>query len=82
MDAISYTAARANLASTMKNVCNDHAPIIIRRKSDDPVVIMLLEDYNAMRETKYLLRSPENARDLLRSIPELEADNGTERELI
>ena len=82
MDAISYTAARANLASTMKNICNDRAPIIIRRKSDDPVVIMSLEDYNAMRETTYLLRSPENARDLLRSIPELEADNGTERELV
>jgi antitoxin YefM len=82
MDAISYTAARANLASTMKNVCNDHAPIIITRKSDDPVVIMSLEDYNAMRETTYLLRSPENTRDLLKSIAELEADNGTERELV
>ena len=64
MDAISYTAARANLASIMRNACNDHAPIIITRKSDDPVVIMSLEDYNAMRETTYLLRSPENARDL------------------
>lgn len=82
MDAISYTAARANLASIMRNACNDRAPIIITRKSDDPVVIMSLEDYNAMRETTYLLRSPENARDLLRSIPELEADNGTERELV
>ncbi|HCH23390.1 MAG TPA: type II toxin-antitoxin system prevent-host-death family antitoxin, partial [Oceanospirillaceae bacterium] len=38
MDAISYTAARANLASTMAHVCNDHAPIIITRKSEDPVV--------------------------------------------
>ena len=43
---------------------------------------MSLEDYNAMKETTYLLRSLENARDLLRSIPELEADNGTERELV
>jgi antitoxin YefM len=64
MDAISYTAARANLASIMRNACNDHAPIIITRKSDDPVVIMSLEDYNAMRETTCLLRSRENARDL------------------
>ena len=35
MDAISYTAARANLAKTMARVCNDHAPIIITRKSED-----------------------------------------------
>jgi antitoxin YefM len=82
MDAISYTAARANLASTMKNVCNDHAPIIITRKSEDPVVMMSLEDYNAMKETTYLLRSPANARDLLESIAELEAGDGTERELV
>jgi antitoxin YefM len=82
MDAISYTAARANLASTMMDVCNNHAPIIITRKSEDPVVMMSLEDYNAMKETTYLLRSPANARDLLESIAELEACDGTERELV
>jgi antitoxin YefM len=82
MDAISYTSARANLASTMANVCNDHAPIIITRKSEDPVVMMSLEDYNAMQETTYLLRTSENARNILESIAELEAGNGTERELI
>tara|TARA_B100000809_G_scaffold243342_1_gene268269 strand:+ start:557 stop:808 length:252 start_codon:yes stop_codon:yes gene_type:complete len=81
MDAISYTAARANLARTMADVCNDHAPIIITRKSEDPVVMMSLEDYNSMRETTYLLRSPTNARELLESIAELESGKGTEREL-
>jgi len=44
--------------------------------------MMSLEDYNAMQETTYLLRSPANARDLLESIAELEAGSGTERELI
>ncbi len=82
MDAISYTAARANLASTMANVCNDHSPIIITRKSEAPVVMMSLEDYNAMEETTYLLRSPANARNLLDSIAELEAGNGTVKELL
>ena len=82
MDAISYTAARANLAKTMANVCDDHAPIIITRKSEDPVVMMSLEDYNALQETTYLLRSPANARALLASIAELEVGGGTERELL
>lgn len=82
MDAISYTAARANLAQTMASVCDDHAPIIITRKSEDPVVMMSLEDYNAMQETTYLLRSPANARALLASIAELETGGGTERELL
>jgi antitoxin YefM len=82
MDAISYTAARANLAKTMERVCNDHSPVIITRKSEAPVVMVSLEDYQAMEETAYLLRSPANARHLLESIAELEAGKGTERDLI
>ncbi|HCH23391.1 MAG TPA: type II toxin-antitoxin system prevent-host-death family antitoxin, partial [Oceanospirillaceae bacterium] len=49
---------------------------------EDPVVMMSLEDYNAIQETTYLLRSPANARDLLDSISELENGNGTQRELL
>ncbi|WED22856.1 type II toxin-antitoxin system prevent-host-death family antitoxin [Vibrio sp. JC009] len=82
MDAISYTAARANLASTMKKVCNDHAPVIITRKSEAPVVMISLEDFEAMQETTYLLRAPANARRLLESVAELESGNGEERDLI
>lgn len=82
MDAISYTSARANLARTMEKVCADHAPVIITRKNESAVVMMSLEDYQAMEETTYLLRSPGNARQLLESIAELEAGNGIERDLI
>lgn len=82
MDAISYTTARANLAKTMEKVCNDHAPVIITRKSEAPVVMVSLEDYQSMEETAYLLRSPANARHLLESISELEAGKGTEKDLL
>jgi len=82
MDAISYTAARANLSKTMEQVCNDHAPIIITRKRESPVVMLSLEDYQAMEETAYLLRSPANARNLLESIDSLDSGKGIERELI
>ena len=82
MDAISYTAVRANLSKTMEQVCNDHAPIIITRKRESPVVMLSLEDYQAMEETTYLLRSPANARNLLESIEALEEGKGFERELI
>jgi len=82
MDAISYTAARANLARTMEKVCDDHAPVIITRKSETPVVMMSLEDFEAMEETTYLLRSPANARNLLESIAELESGQGIEKKLL
>ena len=82
MKAISYTAARQNLAKTMDKVCNDHSPIIVTRKSSNSVVIMSLEDYESLEETAYLLRSPKNARRLLESIVQLENGKGVEKELI
>jgi antitoxin YefM len=81
MDAITYTAARANLARTMDRVCEDHDPIIITRNSEQAVVMLSLEDYSALTETAYLLRSPANARRLLESVAELEQGGGTAREL-
>jgi len=81
MNAITYTAARSNLAQTMAKVCDDHAPVIITRKAAKPVIMMSLEDYEALEETAYLLRSPENARRLFESITELATGKGTEREL-
>jgi len=82
MDAITYTTARQNLAKTMEKVCDDHSPVIITRKKNDSVVIMSLEDYSALEETAYLLRSPKNTRRLIESIVQLADENGIERELI
>ncbi len=81
MEAISYTYARSNLAKTMEKVCEDHDPVIITRRNESSVVMMSLEDYQALEETAYLLRSPKNARRLLESIAQLESGDGTEREL-
>jgi antitoxin YefM len=82
MKAITYTAARQNLAKTMESVCKDHSPVIITRKTNDSVVIMSLEDYEALEETAYLLRSPKNTRLLIESIAQLEGGQGSERELL
>ena len=81
MDAITYTTARANLADTMDRVCDDHEPIIITRNSQQAVVMMSLDDFKALEETSYLLRSPKNARRLLESMASLEAGAGKERKL-
>ncbi|TLM78047.1 MAG: type II toxin-antitoxin system prevent-host-death family antitoxin [Actinobacteria bacterium] len=81
MDAIPYTTVRARLAEQMDRVCEDHAPIIITRKANSSVVMISLDDYEALEETSYLLRSPRNARRLLEAMAELESTGGTEREL-
>lgn len=81
MDTLSYTAARKNLSRTMEKVCDDHAPVIITRKSERPVIMMSLEDFEALEETAYLLRSPNNARRLLDAVAELGAGGGETRDL-
>lgn len=81
MDTVTYTTARANLASTMNRVCEDHEPLIITRNSEQSVVMMSLDDYKALEETAYLLRSPANAQRLLASVAQLEGGNGREQSL-
>jgi len=81
MDAITYSAARANLAKTMDRVCDDHEPLIITRNGEQSVVMVSLDDYKALEETAYLLRSPTNAKRLLAAVTQLAEGRGTERNL-
>ncbi len=82
MDAITYTEAEKNLTSIMNRVCDDHAPIIITRQSESPVVMMSLEDYSAMEETMYLLKSPANAQRLYKALEKLKEGKYQQRDLI
>jgi antitoxin YefM len=81
MDAVTYTTARANLASTMNRVCEDHEPLIITRNGEQSVVMLSLEDYKALEETAYLLRSPANAKRLIAAMEQLNAGKGKTRKL-
>jgi len=81
MTAISYTAARENLASTMDQVCNDHDPVIITRNRNQAVVMLSLEDFEALQETAYLLRSPANAKRLIESMEALNNGKGIKKTL-
>lgn len=73
MDAITYTAARQQLAQTMNAVCENHAPVIITRQKAEAVVMMSLSDFNSIQETAYLLSNPANAERLRASVADAEA---------
>jgi antitoxin YefM len=81
MDAITYSTARANLATTMDRVCDDHEALIITRNGEQSVVMLSLEDYKALEETAYLLRTPTNAKRLLSATTQLNTKKGVERKL-
>jgi antitoxin YefM len=82
MNAINYSDLRNNLKSTMDEVITSHEPVIITRQKGDNLVLMSYEDYAAIEETAYLLRSPENARRLRESIESYENGKGKEQALI
>ncbi|MDR2488925.1 MAG: type II toxin-antitoxin system prevent-host-death family antitoxin [Desulfovibrio sp.] len=77
MEAISYTAARRNLAATMDRIIEGHDTVIITRQKAGAVVMMSLEDFNGMQETMYLLGNPANAERLRTSIAGIEAGKTT-----
>jgi antitoxin YefM len=81
MKALTYTAARESLASTMDEVCRDRAPIVITRNRDQSVVMLSLEDYESLEATAYLLRSPANARRLLAAVESLAKGKGKQRKV-
>jgi antitoxin YefM len=81
MKTMSYSESRAKYAEVLNAVTDDREEIVITRAGHEPVVIVSLEDYESLKETAYLLRSPANARRLLASIEELETGGGTAREL-
>jgi antitoxin YefM len=81
MRTMTYSESRARYAETLDAVVDDREEVIITRAGHDPVVIVALDDYQSLKETAYLLRSPENARRLLASIDRLEHGGGAEHEL-
>lgn len=81
MRTMTYSESRAKYAETLNAVVDDREEVVITLAGHDPVVMVSLDDYESLKETAYLLRSPENARRLLASISRLEAGEGVERNL-
>jgi antitoxin YefM len=82
MKVLSYSEARQNFARTLDAVVDDAEETVIHRAGHEPVVIISLSEWNAMKETQYLLSDPANAAFLRRGIEELNAGRGEIHELI
>lgn len=81
MRTMSYTESRARYAEVLDSVTEDREEVVITRAGHEPVVIVSLADFEALRETAYLMRSPANARRLLDAMERLEASGGEEHPL-
>ena len=62
MDVVTYTDARASLKDVMDRVIYDHIEVVVTRKKREAVVMISLDEYNAIQETLHLQKSPEIGR--------------------
>ena len=82
MKTLSYTESRARYAEVLDSVVNDREEVVITRAGHEPVVIVSLADFESLRETAYLMRSPANARRLLDAMDRLESGRGEAHALL
>lgn len=81
MDVLTYSDARANLKGVMDKVVNDRTHVVVTRQKAESIVMVSLEDWNAIEETMHLLANRTNAKRLRESIEQLDATCGTEHDL-
>jgi antitoxin YefM len=59
MRATNYSDLRNNLKSYLDGVINDSEPLLVHRSGNESVVVISLEEYNSIKETEYIMKSPE-----------------------
>lgn len=82
MDAVSYSDLRQNLKTYMDKVFYDHEPLIITRKNNENLVLVSIDEYNSLTETKYLLSNDANAEHLRKSIEQYKNGHLSKKELL
>lgn len=81
MKVVSYTDLRMNLKKWLDFVVDDFEELIIKRKDNNDLVLISLDEYNSLRETDYLL-SGKNRDVLLKSLKESKQGYSEEHEFL
>lgn len=79
---VNFSNFRAEMARHLDQIEADRTELVVTRQGHEPVVVLPLAELEGLRETLYLLSIPANAERLLKSIGELDAGKGVERDLI
>jgi len=82
MNTISMNQAQTNFQDVVQRVLHELTPTIVMAENGESVVMLPLNEYNAWKETLYLLSTPANADHLRQSIAEDKAGYTTERTLM
>ena len=77
MRTANYTDFRANLKGYIDSVIEDCDTVIINRGNDTGVVLISLEEYNSLKETEYIMSSPETLEAIRRGDDDIKNSRGT-----
>ena len=73
MRTLSYAESLTRFGELLDSVVDDREEVVITRDGRASAVIVSLEEYEALKETVHLLRSPTNANRLLDAMGRLDA---------
>ncbi|MFC3996379.1 type II toxin-antitoxin system Phd/YefM family antitoxin [Nocardiopsis sediminis] len=76
MRTVTFTESAADYAELLDSVADDREEVVITRTGHEPVVLVALSEYTALKEAAYLLGEPENARCIIAAIGQLESGRG------
>lgn len=78
---VSYSHARDNLADLWDVVEDSREAAVIHRRGHEDMALIPADELASLRETAYLLRSPQNAARLLGALARARRGRTTPREL-
>ena len=72
-----YTQARAGLAALLDTVTENREVVIIQRRGREDVALIPADELEGILETAHLLRSPQNAKRLLKALDRVRKGSGS-----
>lgn len=58
MKTANFTELRTNLKNFLDGVIANSEPLVVQRPGNESVVVISLDEYNAIKETEYIMSSP------------------------
>lgn len=81
MKTANYTELRKNLKNYLDGVINDSEPLIVHRPGNESVIVISLDEYNSIKETEYIMKSPAMMDILRRGDEEIKSGGGVKVEV-
>ena len=75
MRTTNYTDLRANLKSYIDAVIDDYDTVVVNRGNGKGVVMISLDEYNSLKETEYIMSSPETMEAIHKGEEDIKSGN-------